>query len=110
MNDIELSALTALVDADRMIMQATNVMLDRIQKLLRELEWCRYVRSPSSRSGKRIATCPSCYCTRYNGHAFPGCELKACLDELDNFMSDFEAGQAAGNMDLLLAKAEERKS
>ena len=69
-------------------------MLERIHKLLKQIEWRRYV---TSGEGITISTCPSCRRPRYGqfeqagGHA-PDCELKACLDEL------------------LVTKAEETKS
>lgn len=60
-------------------------MLERINKLLKTLEWRRYV---TSAEGIVVSTCPSCHRPCYGhfeqagGHA-PDCELKACLDEMD---------------------------
>lgn len=61
-------------------------LIERIHRLLTQLEWCRMIRD--GRTPKRIETCPSCHRSRYDqgaeqgGHAFLECELKACLDEL----------------------------
>lgn len=61
-------------------------MIERINKLLKQIEWRRYV---TSREGITISTCPSCHHPQFGqyeqagGHA-SDCELKACLDAIES--------------------------
>lgn len=62
-------------------------MLERIHKLLKRLEFCK---GPSA-----DYYCPSCAGRRNTLMAhYPGCELKACLDDLEAAIAKTEENES----------------